>query len=194
VAGSPTLAADPAWQRASHEYIAAERFNADRPEARVALGDFFGWSGESAAAEAEFAAAHRLDPGFVPAYVNEADLLRAWGKESEAGDVLRHGLEAAPNAAALHYAAALWLIRQHDRTAALHELARAASLAPEVARYAEVYGIALNEFGEHTQAVTVLEHAAQRWPNDAGIQAALVQAYQDRGAGPTGRGSGTQRK
>jgi tetratricopeptide (TPR) repeat protein len=180
-AASATLAADPSWQRAQAEYVASQSYNADRPEARVALASFLGWTGHDAEAAQQFAAARTLDPKFAPAYVNEADLLRALGEDARAGDVLRSGLKAVPEDPAIHYAAALWLVRQHDRVAALQELAHAAQLGPQVPRYAQVYGIALDELGQHAQAVRVLEGALRRWPHDGAIRAALAAAYHDNG-------------
>jgi tetratricopeptide (TPR) repeat protein len=182
VAGnSPALAADPAWQRAQAEYVTSQNYNADRPESRVALGTFLGLTGQGEQAAQQFAAARALDPAFAPAYVNEADLWRALGADARAGDVLRAGLKAVPQDPSIHYAAALWLIRAHDRGAALAEFAHAAQLGPQVPRYAEVYGIALNELGQHAQAVRVLEEARRRWPQDPSIRNALAAAYHDNG-------------
>ena len=161
--------------------MASQNYNADRPEARVALGSFLGWTGRGEEAAQQFAAARLLDPHFVPAYVNEADLLRAMGEDTKAGDVLRSGLKTVPEDPAIHYAAALWLIRQHDRTSALQEFAHAAQLGPDVPRYSEVYGIALDELGQHAQAVSVLERALRRWPNHGAIRAALAAAYHSNG-------------
>ena len=67
------------FEGAAAEFIAAQRFNADRPEARAALGSFFAKRGRSAEAEAEYKAALRLSPQYAPAAVNLADLYRrAW--------------------------------------------------------------------------------------------------------------------
>ena len=48
--------------RAVEEYVAAQRLNADRPEARVNLGNLYAQQGQAAAAEAEYLAARALDP------------------------------------------------------------------------------------------------------------------------------------
>ena len=60
--------------RAVEAYIAAQRLNADRPEARVNLGNLYAQQGQSGAAEDEYLAASALDPEFVPAYVMLAQL------------------------------------------------------------------------------------------------------------------------
>ena len=54
----------------------------------------------------------RLDPLFVPAYVNLAELARTSKGESEAEGVLRDGLAQVPDAAALHHSLGLALVRQ----------------------------------------------------------------------------------
>lgn len=134
-----------AFQRAAAEYVAAERFNADRPEHRTNLGGFLADRGEAVAAEAEYQAAMRLDPRFVPAWANLADLRRTQGREAEAESTLREGLKLAPDAAALHHALGLSLVRQQRRQEALRELKRAAELEPGNARYNYVYGVAVQE-------------------------------------------------
>jgi tetratricopeptide (TPR) repeat protein len=52
--------------RAIEDYVAAQRLNADRPEARVNMGNLYAQQGRPAAAEAEYLAARDLDPTFVP--------------------------------------------------------------------------------------------------------------------------------
>src|SRR5215510_3009266 len=52
------------FERAAAEFVAAQRLNADRPEARSTLGYFFARRGLAAEAEAEYKAALRLSPQF----------------------------------------------------------------------------------------------------------------------------------
>ena len=82
-----------AFRRAADEFIAAERFNADRPEHRTNLGGFLADRGEMVTAEQEYRAALQLDTRFVPAWANLADLMRLQGREAEAESILRQGLE-----------------------------------------------------------------------------------------------------
>jgi predicted CXXCH cytochrome family protein len=131
-----------AFRRAADEYVAAERFNADRPEHRTNLGAFLADRGDWAASEAEYRAALALDAEFVPAWVNLADLMRVAGREADAEATLREALEKAPGAAALHYSLGLSLVRQQRKTEALRELRRATELDPANRRYAYVYDVA----------------------------------------------------
>ncbi len=99
------------FERAAEEFIAAQRLNADRPEARLTLGSFYARRGQKAAAEAEYKAALGLAPQFAPAAVNLADLYRETGRDRDGEAVLRAALAASPNDAGLHYALGLALIR-----------------------------------------------------------------------------------
>jgi len=78
LAAVPTASQPPAdrerFERAAAEFIAAQRLNADRPEARSTLGNFFARRGRPAEAEVEYRAALRLSPQSAPAAINLADL------------------------------------------------------------------------------------------------------------------------
>ena len=141
-------AATAAFARAADEYVAGERFNADRPENRVNLGGFYAERGRYMEAEGEFRAALALDPAFVPAWVNLADLMRLRQREPDAEALLRQGLERSPDDATLHHALGLSLVRQKKNEEALSELRRATELAPANARFAYVYGVARRELGK----------------------------------------------
>ena len=137
-----------AFRNAAAEYVAAERFNADRPEHRTNLGGFLAERGDAVAAEAEFRAALQLDPRFVPAWANLADLMRLLGRETETESLLREGLAVAPEAAALHHALGLSLVRQQRRDEALRELRRATELDPSSERFRYVYDVARDELAK----------------------------------------------
>ena len=136
-----------AYSKAAAEYVASERFNADRPENRTNLGGYYAERGRFAEAEAELRAALALDPAFVPAWVNLSDVMRMQGREHDAESLLRQGLVASPSDATLHHALGLSLVRQKKGTEALAELKRATELAPGNARFAYVYGVAKAELG-----------------------------------------------
>jgi predicted CXXCH cytochrome family protein len=170
-----------ALARAGDEYVSAQRYNADRPEARVNLGTYFARLGRIDDARGEFAAARELDPRYVPAYVNEADTLRAQGREDDAMRVLTEGLARVPDDAALHHALGLAQARRKDQEAALKSLARAAQLAPGNARYAYVYAVALNSYGQPREAIRLLEGFAGERPPDHDTLLALASMQRDAG-------------
>jgi Flp pilus assembly protein TadD len=72
----------------------------------------------------------------VPAAINLADLYRQLGRDLEGEGVLRAAIAGSPRDAGLHHSLGLALTRLKRPGEALGELARAADLEPERARYA----------------------------------------------------------
>ncbi len=167
--------------RASDEYIAAQRFNADRPEARSALGTFYARRGQTAEAETEYKAALRLSPQFAPAWVNLADLYRQTGRNDDSEKTLRAGVETLPDNAAIRHALGLTLVRLKRNDAALAELRRATELEPANARYAYVYAVGLHSAGRSNDAIAVLKNSLARHPGDRDILTALITFSRDAG-------------
>jgi len=178
LAGVPTTSQPPAdreqFERAATEFVAAQRFNADRPESRSALGSFFAKRGQAADAEAEYKTALRLSPQYAPAAVNLADLYRALGREAEGETVVRTALVASPQNAGLHYALGLNLVRLKRTDEALPELCRAAELDPSQARYAYVYAVALHSASRVAEALTELKKNLAWHPDDHDTLSALI--------------------
>jgi len=171
--------------RATDEYLASLRFNADRPEAQTDLGGFHLAGGREDQAIAAYRRALALDATYVPASVNLADLYRARGREREAEAVLRDAIKADPAAAGARHALGLSLARQKRMPEALAALAEAARLAPGDARFAYVHGVALHDAGKATAATKTLEAALARHPYDRDILLAL--AGYEREAGQLGK-------
>jgi Flp pilus assembly protein TadD len=149
---------------ASREFIAAERLHADRPEARTNLGTFFTELGQASEAIAEYRAAVRLEPRFVGAYVNMAE-----------------GLVAVEASADLHHALGLSLARSNKHGEAVDELARAAALAPDVARFSYAHAVALHSTGRSDRAIAVIEASRTRHPGDRDLLFALATFQRDAG-------------
>jgi tetratricopeptide (TPR) repeat protein len=162
------------FEAALDEYVAAQRFNADRPEAHAALGILHAARGRDAEAAAAYRRALELDPTYVQAALNLADLHRAVGREEEAERTLRDALKRSPRSAPVHHALGLTLVRQKRTAAALAELALAARLAPDDARFAYVYGVALHDTGKRAEALKVLRAALEHHPYDRDILFALA--------------------
>jgi predicted CXXCH cytochrome family protein len=167
--------------RALEEYVAAQRLNADRPEARVNLGNLYAQQGQAAAAEAEYLAARALDPTFVPTYVALAELYAQQGRDADGERMLREAVAGMPAEAELHMALGLNLVRQGRNTEAIAEIARAAEIDPGNARYAYVHGIALNSTGRVDEALAVLEQSHARHPAERDTLLALVTINRDAG-------------
>jgi Flp pilus assembly protein TadD len=65
-------------------------------------------------------------------------------------------------------------VRQHNYADALSELRQASELAPDNARYAYIYAIALNSIGAGASAMELLEDTHKRHPADRDTLLALV--------------------
>ncbi len=164
-----------AFDAAVADYREVQSYNADRADARVNLGMLEMRLGNPQAAEQAFEAAIRLQPSFVPSYVNLADLYRSQGEEGKAEQALRAGLKVDAQTAELHEALGLALVRQKRLPEATNELARASQLRPDIARYAYVHAIALNELGDVRGAIKVLETAHRHFADNREIVMALVE-------------------
>ena len=171
-----------AYERAAADFVAVQRTNDDRPEARTNLGTYFATRGRVTAAETELRAALALDPTFVPAYVNLADLYRAEQREPDVRRVLAEGLTTAPDDASLHYSLGLALVRAQRTTEALTHFARAAARAPDNARFVYTYAVSLHSTGKPREAIAVLDKALRRHPNDRDVLMALAAFNRDQGA------------
>jgi len=185
LAGTDLLALTPAQQtalvKATTELVAAEMVDAERPEAHLNLGLLDLRRRQLAEAEAEYRTALRLDPAFVPAMVNLADLDRARGMDEQGAQLLRRAMSIEPDNADIRHSLGLFLVRQHDYAGALDMLRRATELAPDNARYAYVYAVALNSRGAPADAMTLLERAHHQHPTDREILMALVSIARDTG-------------
>ncbi|XXX78925.1 multiheme c-type cytochrome [Sorangium sp. So ce134] len=138
---------------ALREYIATQTLHADRAEAQNNLGLVFARTGKPRDAEQAYLAALRIEPGYVPTYVNLADLYRELGRDADGIALLRRGIARLPEQAELLHSLGLALVRQGHRDQALEPLRRAAELAPEQARFQTVYQAALAALRPSTPGV-----------------------------------------
>jgi Flp pilus assembly protein TadD len=169
------------FERAAAEFVAAQRLNADRPEARATLGNFFARRGLAPAAEAEYKAALRLSPHYAPGAVNLADLYRQLGRDGEGESVLRAAIAVSPQDPGLHHALGLTLTRLKRPEEALGEIQRSAELDPDQARYAYVYAVALHSAGQKDEAMRILKKAAIVRPGDRDTLLAIISFARDDG-------------
>ena len=119
--------------------------------------------------------------GYTPAYVNFADLYRVEQRDTDGERVLRAGLAAAPDDAALHLALGLLLVRQKRLPEAIDALQRAATLRPDDPHYGYVLGVALHSSGQTERALVALSTAATRHPSDRELLFALTTINRDAG-------------
>ncbi|TPQ41340.1 hypothetical protein C2U70_03005 [Bradyrhizobium guangdongense] len=178
LAGVPTASQPPAdrarFEAAADEFVAAQRSNAERPEARTTLGNFFRQRGLSAEADTEYRTALKLNPQYTAAAINLADLYRQLGHDGEGEGVLRNALAVASRDAGLHHALGLALTRLKRPADALVEFRSASELEPAERRYQYVYAIALHSAGQSNEAIALLKQALQSQPANRDILTALI--------------------
>ena len=113
--------------------------------------------------------------------VNLADLDRARGMNQQGTELLRKAMSIDPGNADIKHSLGLFLVRQHDYPGALDLLRQASELAPDNARYAYVYAVALNSTGAQSEARVLLERTHQRHPADREVLMALIAIAQSAG-------------
>jgi tetratricopeptide (TPR) repeat protein len=169
------------FERAAAEFVAAVRLNADRPEDRSSLANFYARRGLTNEAEAEYKAVLRLSPQYTVAAINLADLYRQLNRDGDGENTLRLAIASSPQDAGLHYALGLTLNRLKRTDDSLAELRRAAELDPSNARYAYVYAVGLHSAGRVGDSIAVLKENVDKHPGDRDSLLALVTFNRDNG-------------
>ena len=168
-------------QSAMDEYRAVQRFNAESPEGHTNLAALRIALNQPEQAEAALRKALELQPHWIPALVNLADLYRATGRDIEGGAMLAQAAALQPPNSDAAYAYGLWFARQGQTARALEQLQRAHALAPEHLRNGYVFALALADAGESAQAIEVLERCLARFGGHRSVLAALARFHQERG-------------
>jgi len=166
------------------EYIAAQLFNGERPESQINLAGLYQEQQKFVDAELAYRKALQLQPKFVPAYVNFANMLSARERGTEAVNLLAAGIAEIPESADLYHALGLSKVRQKQAADAINDLSQAALLAPENRRYQYVYAVALQSVGEIDRAIEVLQTSLAHSPGDIEVLYALVTFNRDAGRNP----------
>jgi len=108
-----------------------------------------------------------------------------WGQDQQGAEQLRKALLIEPKNADIHHSLGLLLVRQHNYAEALGELRQASELAPDSARYAYVYAVALNSAGAAADTMALLERAHRQHPTDPDILVGPVSIARNRGDAAT---------
>jgi tetratricopeptide (TPR) repeat protein len=170
-------------QRGAEEFVAAQLVNSERAESHINIGNLRAGQRRFEEAEKAYRTALRLNPQFVPAYVNLADLYRALGRDIEGEELLRTALEGIPSdsQSALRQSLGLTLVRLGRLPEAIKELGLAANAADADPQYVLAYALALDAQGESAAAAEVLEGALQRFGEYPQLVATLINVYQRMG-------------
>lgn len=170
-----------AFAAALVEYVSAQLFNAERPEAHENLGSLYVERGKPEDARTEFRKAIEIDPTFHPATISLAELTRAGGDESGAEAILRKALGSNPRSGALVHSLGLSLIRQKRIPEALEKLTQATEFEPAEPRFAYVLAVALHDTGQAPKAIDTLKALLEKHPNDRNALMALVSYEMEAG-------------
>jgi Flp pilus assembly protein TadD len=154
-------------------------WNADDPAAQVNRGNFHAARHEFETAEQAYREALQLDPDFVMAYINLADLFRLIHRDNQGLSLLQQGLIRLPDAADLHHSLGLLQVRLKNTDEALKSLKRAVKLAPNQPRFNYVYAMALTSVGREQDAREVTRSALMLTPNDPALNALNAQFTQE---------------
>lgn len=163
--------------RVLDEYRAVQRVNAERPEAQVNLSLLALSLGDFDQAEGAYKKAMILEPSFVNAYINLADLYRLIRQNMKAEKVLHQALLKTLDHGIVYYSLGLHYIRNGQSINALAALEKAYQLELMNNRYAYVYAVALKESGDVRKALTILLSVHERSAADLDILFALVSYY-----------------
>ena len=97
--------------RVREQYVASQMANADDPGTHINLGVLHSASEQLEEAEEAYRMALKIDPDFIPAYVNLVDLFRQQARDEESQPLLREALKRAPSNADAQHAYGLLLVR-----------------------------------------------------------------------------------
>ena len=139
------------------EYRQALMLHEDRAQGLTNLANVDLTQGDMRGAEKLLLEAIKLNPQWIPALVNLADLYRDSGRDAQSGALLDQALTLDAGQPNVLLAKALWLVRQQRRDEALPLLQQAHELSPQVLQFAYVYAIALHSTQRSAQALTLLE-------------------------------------
>ncbi len=169
-----------ALEAALAEFVAAQEAQGDMPATHLNLGILYAGQERWADAITAYETALRLDPAFLPARFNLANLLSRRGRNPEAEPVLREGLRLYPEEPELHFSLALLLAELGRTNEAADEMALVARLAPDRPRVFYNLGLLLKEVGRVGEAEVALEEAMGRNEEDPDPVHALALLYKDR--------------
>lgn len=169
------------FENAIGEYIAAQKENADRPETHANLGNVLVRLRRLKEAEAAYKKAIDIDPNFVPAYVNLADLYRAQNKDAAGKKLLLQAINIQPENGSLRHAYGLLLVREKRLPDALNALKKAIDLEPRNTRYRYVYAIAVESTGRLDEALRILEGAHAQRRADREVLYGLISLHEQAG-------------
>jgi Flp pilus assembly protein TadD len=108
-------------------------------------------------------------------------LYRQTGREDAGEKILLTAIDAVPNDGGLHHALGLSLVRLKRLGEALGELRSAAKLDPHNARYAYIYGVAMDSAGHRPEAIAYLKDSLTGHPDNRDMIVAIISFSREAG-------------
>jgi len=164
------------YKKVLKEYKKTLIFTAERPETQLSIARFYELEKKMGKAQKAYEEALRLQPQFVPAYINYSNFFKNQGKEKESKEVLERGLKVLPQMAMLHHTLGLWYVRAKEVSKAEGALKKARDLDESNARFAYVYAVSVGE-NNPKEAIKILEKAYVLHQGDIAIISALSYYY-----------------
>lgn len=154
----------------------------DRAAGHMDLALFYSDLGNLEKAEEAYRAAARVEPEFVPARINLAELLYGQNRPKAAEDAFRDAVEAAmmkENEGIARDALARFLIRMKRYDEGVEELRQATELLPNHAQTHYFYGVALNSLGRFEESLPYLQRAQSLDPYNTEYLVGLATICRD---------------
>ena len=170
--------------RALSDYVLTQESVSDLPMGRFNQAVLQVEQGDYEGARSSYVRAIEIDPRFLPAIANLAQLESALGEGDRAEATLRSGLQGLPEEGELHYSLGLLLAQKGDREASALALAEAAALMPDRARVQYNHGLAEQHLGHVEQAANAFGKATSIEPLNPTFLRALVILYAQNGRWP----------
>lgn len=168
------------FEKVLAEYKETLIFSSDRPESQLSLGVLYSNLKMPKEAEAAYVEAIRLQPQFVPAYINYSNFLQHQGRSEKSFEVLKQGLKEVPQAAIIHHALGLWYVRNKENAKAIPELKKAAEFNADDARLSYVYAVSIGA-KDPKEAIKILEDVYLKHTGNIQIVSGLAYYYKMTG-------------
>jgi len=175
-----TLGVPKLLEKALSEYEKILLFSADRPEYQLSLAMLYQAQSQPKKAEEAYKEALRLQPKYIPSYVNYSDFLKKQGRDKEVLPLLQSALKEVGDSAILYHTIGLWYIRNKQKDLAYPALKKAMELDSEDVRFGYVYAVAIGE-EQPKEAIKILEKLYAKHTGDMQAISGLAYYYEKIG-------------
>lgn len=164
-----------AFDAATEDLRAYVQANADMAETQTIYGLFLLDQHRVDEAETTLKYAISLDPSFVGAHVNLAELYRVAGRNDESQSSYAAAIAISPEEPSLRYGHALALVRGKAMVEAVAEFEEAVRLAPGNSTYRSTLAVALDSVGRTDDAFSMLDSAIAGGMDDPNLLGTAIQ-------------------